>query len=94
MAEIIDLTKAREARTPHMTGPAKCLDCGHEWTAVAPTGTTWMVCPACGLQRGRFAYPAEAPDAHWVCDCGNDLFHVSPSGILCPNCGQWVQGAV
>jgi hypothetical protein len=26
---------------------------------------------------------------HWHCQCGNDLFHATPAGMYCPNCGEW-----
>lgn len=90
MSNVIDFEAARQAREPHMTGPARCLDCKHEWEASAPVGTVWLECPACSLERGRFALRVQRSDElHAVCFCGNDLFHVTPSGPYCPNCGEW-----
>lgn len=86
---VVNLEQAREERKPHMTGPARCLDCKHEWVAVAPVGTIWMECPKCSLIRGRFVNQVERDGDHWVCNCGNDLFYVTSDGAYCPNCGGW-----
>jgi hypothetical protein len=86
--KIVSLDAAREARSPHMTGRAVCLDCRHEWQAVAPTGIVWLVCPGCSLQRGRFLNHTEVESGtHWTCPCGCDLFYVTPTAFYCPNCG-------
>ena len=71
------------------TGEAVCMHCQHEWVAVAPTGMTWLDCPECGTQKGGFKFPFGVPvgDRLLVCDCGNDIFFVTPVGCLCPNCG-------
>lgn len=90
-ADVVSLADRRP--DPHSSGFAKCLDCKHEWAAVAPAGTTWLECPSCGLVRGRFKFQHERPGlAHWECSCGNDLFHVTTDGYYCPNCGVWAQG--
>lgn len=89
MVNIIDFTAARLEREPHSTGLAVCLDCKHEWQAVAPAEVMWLECPACGLERGRFKHHHEREDMHWECACGNDLFSITPEGVYCPNCGAW-----
>ena len=89
---VIDLAQAKKDREPHMTGPAMCLSCQHEWTAVAPLGVLWLECPACSLMRGRFIANVERDDAHWECNCGNRLFYITPRGAYCPNCGLWQDG--
>ncbi len=81
-----------ESRLPHCSGNAICFDCNHEWIAVAPTVTTWLQCPSCKLTRGRFKYPHQREGLEWKCNCGNDLFHLKPEGMYCPNCGNWVTG--
>jgi len=73
-------------------GVVICLDCKHEWEVVASLRTKWLKCPSCGLIRGRFKYPYSRDGEEWVCDCGNDLFHMKPEGIYCPNCGVWQKG--
>lgn len=90
---VIDLQKVREERQPHSTGTAICLDCRHEWEAVAPDNVLWLECPSCKLVRGRFKYQHEiAEGLEWRCNCGNDLFRVTPDGYYCPNCGEWQTG--
>lgn len=72
----------------HLSGAAFCIECRHTWTAVAPTGTGWLECPACTRMTGRFKYTMVKEDvAHWTCKCGNDLFYATPDGFYCPNCG-------
>lgn len=75
---------------PHMSGPAKCLSCKHEWISVSPEGTVWLDCPACGIQMGRRQGPVwcRGENYYWMCECGNDLFAVLIEGFLCPVCGK------
>lgn len=82
--------KAKETESEtHFTGEAKCLTCEHKWVAVAPAGTTWLVCPECQTLKGRFIYPHHvSPGAYfWMCECGNELFIAHEDGFMCPNCG-------
>lgn len=79
-----------DAQRPHITGPAKCMCCAHKWQSVAQVGTTELECPKCGTNKGRFINAVVRGDyGHWTCKCGNDLFHVTPAGNYCPNCGIW-----
>ena len=89
---VIDLKSARQEREPHSAGKAKCLACKYEWVAVAPIGVTWMECPSCTLERGRFVAQHERDTKHWHCNCGCDLFYATPDGFYCPNCGEWQHG--
>lgn len=87
MAEVTNLDDYR----PHGAGEAKCLACGYEWVAVAPTGTLQLECSECGLMKGVFKglyYPSK-DDEIWVCNCGNDLFVIAKRGIICTKCGTW-----
>ena len=86
---ILDFISAKKERDPHISGQARCMDCKHEWQAVAPVDTWWLECPSCSLPKGRFIGTFQKSDRHWTCHCGNDLFHVAPAGIYCPNCGDW-----
>lgn len=88
MGEVHDIGEAR----PHTTGRARCLDCKHEWIAVAPCEMVWLDCPSCTLVRGRYIFNFERSGYHWTCQCGCDLFHVSAIGVYCPNCGEWQYG--
>lgn len=93
MTNVTSLVKAREERTPHMHGPCLCLDCRHEWQGVAPVGAVWLECPACSLKRGRFLFDVDYGETkRWTCNCGNDLFRITPSATYCPNCGQTQSG--
>lgn len=87
---IIDLNQARKERSPHSTGKARCLQCGHEWVAVAPVGAVWLECPHCQVERGCFIGPC-APENNtvWQCNCGNLMFFLTPDGPMCPVCGTY-----
>jgi len=86
--EVVSLADERQKRSPHISGAAKCLACQHRWMAVAPTGTIWLDCPSCTLERGRFIAQCEAEGPHLHCPCGCDLFYVHADYIYCPNCGM------
>lgn len=75
----------------HISGKAHCLHCGYEWEAVAPEGTTWLACPECTALKGIFKYPPCVPEGGLVreCQCGNQLFYLTPEGHLCPMCGTY-----
>ena len=87
-AKVVSLADRKRELEPHMQGRALCLDCHYGWQAVTPTGTVWMFCPKCGLERGRFVAHTEIESGHhWTCRCGCDLFYVTPTAFYCPNCG-------
>lgn len=73
-----------------VTGPAKCLCCQGKWMAIIPIPIpSFMECPFCGCEKGVMEYPVYRFGVpHWTCECGNDLFHVTPDSIYCPNCGK------
>lgn len=84
---VIDFAEEKLKRGPHVAGPCKCLECGHEWEAVRPLGDCWWLeCPSCGLEKGRPIGPYLRDAPHWLCNCGNDLFHITPNGAYCPHC--------
>lgn len=84
MGEVIDLVR----NEPTLAGPAHCLKCQRQWTAVAPVGTTQLECPDCHSLSGIFDFLFRRDEEEWSCSCGNDLFYVARSGIYCPNCGK------
>lgn len=93
MSDVVDLQRVREERSPHSSGQARCLDCKHEWVAVAPIGTYWLQCPSCSLVRGKYIFMFNFPDElHWNCNCGNDLFYMLKDCCVCPNCGEKQKG--
>lgn len=86
---VIDLQAERQAREPHLSGKARCLAYKYEWVAIVPAGTTWLECPSCSLESGRFIGHFEREGAHWRCKCECDLFYATSDGLYCPNCGAW-----
>lgn len=86
MVNVVNLAEAREARGPHITGPARCSACGHGWVGVAPVGTAWLECPSCKTMRGLFRFPLR-PSSAWVCQCGCDAYSITTDGLKCVACG-------
>ena len=86
MGEIVSLHKKNDQ---HGSGEAFCYFCKHEWVAVVPTGVTEFECPACETEKGRFKFPFYPKEGQMirVCNCGNELFYLTPDGHLCVNCG-------
>lgn len=71
-----------------MTGEVRCLTCKHAWVAVAPIGTSWMDCPECGHHNATWYAKTVKDGAHWVCNCGCMVFHISPIWqVYCAYCG-------
>jgi len=90
MPKIIDL----QNKMPHVSGPAVCVACGHEWTAVAPSGRfDELECGNCGLMKGVLKYGV-VPEPTWVCGCGCWLFTISgkTGNIMCWQCGREQRG--
>lgn len=77
-----------ETARPHLSGPARCLDCKHEFVAVAPVGTYCMTCPSCGADKAARFSMIDPPTDVWVCNCGNQFMLILFGGqVFCPNCG-------
>lgn len=78
---------------PHITGPAFCGACKAEWPAVAPVGSVHFECPQCKRMWGAFKNAVSPPEA-WRCNCGEELFWLTPHGAMCRRCGilprDWV----
>jgi len=73
----------------YLTGEAFCLDCEHEWLAIAPVGTvSGLECPSCGTVKCIFRYGV-VPEIVWTCNCGCQVFSISgiSHNILCYRCG-------
>lgn len=82
MPNVIDLHK----KDPTMTGQAVCLTCRNEWVATEPIGTVEFECPGCSTWKGVFAGTVK-PEDRWICKCGNEVFYVTDSEIVCARCG-------
>lgn len=87
----VDLSDARQARTPHITGTCRCNRCSHEWEGVAPVGTLELECPDCGAMTGFFKQHimTDVGSTRFVCNtCDGELFSVMADGsALCAGCG-------
>ena len=98
MNNVVDFSKAKEEREPHVAGTLFCMGCDHEWTAVWKQGTTEFECPECKSMRGRNKFDVSpAPESiFWQCtSCTNQLFYLLPDRVHCPGCGnQWNYGEV
>lgn len=84
---------------PHLSGTVRCIGCKHEWEAVSPVGVyDELECPSCGAFKGvRTSTIAPEDGEVWQCNCGNQLFFLTPTGApLCANCGlratSWAEG--
>jgi len=75
----------------HVSGEAFCYQCNHKWRATSPRGTVQLECPNCHTLKGLYKFPNCVPEGQLIreCDCGNDLFYLTPDGHLCPNCGLY-----
>lgn len=80
---------ANDEATQWGQGWAFCLGCKHTWQAVAPTGTTELKCPSCETMKGKWKFEFFPPESTCVreCNCGNQLFYLTPEGHMCANCG-------
>lgn len=86
MPKVIDFPQRDD---PHVAGEAICLCCKHEWIATAPVGTHQLDCPECDTSKGVFKYPVEPRSEYiWQCDCGSNLFFVTPDFFQCYCCGD------
>lgn len=94
MAQLIKFAApAKEEPAPpqSIVGPVRCFGCRHEWTAEADVGVTEFECPTCATMKGRRMGVVLPKDGElWVCNCGNELFFITPiGGPLCANCGVY-----
>ena len=89
MSDIVSLAKFKEENTPHNSGPAECVGCGHKWICVTPVGNCdHFECPACHLEKGIYAGLVVATgESHFKCQCGSFYFCVTDKKFYCPKCG-------
>lgn len=71
-----------------IVGTGVCLNCKHEWQAIAPTGVVSLECPSCNAHRGVWKGLA-GPDSGnvWTCNCGCQYFMLTDTHTLCIGCG-------
>jgi hypothetical protein len=84
---VIDFEAERLLRNPHRTGKARCLNCKHEWVAVAPVGTHALECSQCQTFQGVFIGASNTQFQQWQCCCGEYLFYIDAKGPYCAHCG-------
>lgn len=88
MPKVVNLDDYRN--TPHMAGICKCMSCGNEGPGVAPVGTiSGLECSVCGRFTVVVKYDC-GPETTFVCNCGCDLFRISPNNTICYSCGSFV----
>lgn len=71
------------------SGEAFCLACDHTWAGAAPVGTDAFECPQCRRVSGHWKFEFQPRPGEQVrqCNCGNQLFYLTPDGHLCASCG-------
>jgi len=90
--KIIDLQKAKDERTPHLSGKARCLTCHYDFVAVMPVGCQTVTCSKCGHDAHMLGEVVTNGD-QWRCtSCRWFLFRVDRHSIYCPKCGQYQRG--
>lgn len=93
MGQLVDLAQAKADRAPTLAGAAACMNCHHSWVAVAPVGTHELECPKCHAVKGYFVATAMRGSQRFECNCGCDLFRISPDvGPYCINCAEPANG--
>ena len=87
MGKVIDFFKHDHKQ--YAEGEAFCIQCGNVWVATAETGSVNIECPECLTMKGLFKFPFYPNWGQLVreCDCGNQLFYLTPEGHMCANCG-------
>ncbi len=70
-----------------LSGTGYCIECKHQWAAVAPVGVHLFECPSCGTEKGTWFGIVEPPGNRWECNCGGQLFFVTETGYDCAKCG-------
>jgi hypothetical protein len=88
VGDVVELParKPPDDEGPSLSGVALCGACSHEWNAVAPLGTGHLECPKCARMWGAFKNAVE-PETSWQCNCGEQLFWLTPTGAMCRRCG-------
>lgn len=93
MGAVLSLSDARQEREPHLSGLARCVACRHEWVAVAPVGAHELECPECTATKCYFMNSTMRGEQVWVCNCGCDVFRISPTvGPYCVHCATVSEG--
>jgi hypothetical protein len=90
MGDVVSLAEHR----PHLSGNAKCAQCGHAFVAVMPVGEIWIECPNCRSEKACLRGPVQPHDSacSYTCGCGSDVFSfwLTDGGVrvMCCVCGS------
>lgn len=93
--KVVDFEVEKILRRPHLSGTARCVNCGHEWDCRAPLGVFQMECDKChtnggvwmGLAKGSLDHP------RYTCvKCGNWVFVLDTVALICTRCGEHMTG--
>lgn len=88
MSHVVSLDERRQEKNPHRSGPARCMNCKHEWEAVAPIGVTALECPKCLTSHGLYKGMSMTEFDQWQCKCGERMFFIDVHGPYCAHCGH------
>lgn len=88
MTNVVDLEARRIEKSPHRSGRARCLNCKHEWVAVAPIGVVDLECSQCSTFQGVFIGLSLTEFPQWRCECGELLFFIDKVSPYCAHCGE------
>lgn len=86
MSKVIDFESAKIERGHHKSGPARCMNCKHEWIATSPIGVVDLECPRCSTFQGVFTGVTKSEGAQWQCKCGEWTFFIDDMGPYCAHC--------
>lgn len=91
MSNVVPFSKKPEPPKQWASGEAFCISCGHRWVAVVETGTKHFECPGCRRHTGQYLFGFMPSEGQLVrsCNCGNQLFYLTPDGHMCANCGTY-----
>jgi hypothetical protein len=84
---VLDFKRPEPEPEETLRGRGYCIECQHEWEAVAPVGVRCFECPSCGTHKGTWLGVVEPPAERWECNCGGQLFFCTPTGFDCAKCG-------
>lgn len=94
MADILEFKRAAavaddsSADGPWLSGPVRCVGCGHKWEGASPVGViSEMECPACGCEKG-IRTGLVSLDTCWQCNCGSVFFVIGAMQTICAHCGS------
>lgn len=86
MSNVIEL-KFKKKPTKDVLFDAYCEQCDFRWVALTNENANTCKCPMCKAETVDMS-ELDSDEAHWICECGFDVFHVSNRRITCARCGD------